>query len=109
MPPTTRKQSRLGNGGASAPREIVDGGNRGRSVSRKNSIGRADSVQLEEVLQRTHGITFNMQLPWRGREDEIREDADDEDKGLKERTLSMELSDAIEALHRDEEDVQGQF
>jgi hypothetical protein len=116
MPPTTRRQSRLLGEGDLPDVPLVESRRSSKSESRKGSNAKKENVEVDQNLERKQS-SVNFDVPVQ-REDEKMEDAtgdvameDVEVLGsassLKERTLSMEMNDAIQALHRDEEEDDG--
>jgi hypothetical protein len=112
MPPTTRRQSRLLGDGEIPVVPLVESRRSSKGESRKGSNAKKENVDGDRSLPRKQStVSFDVPLQ---REDEKMEDATGdvpmEDievpasaSSLKERTLSMEMNDAIQALHRDEE------
>ncbi|KAH3953178.1 hypothetical protein HBI70_121600 [Parastagonospora nodorum] len=106
MPPTTRRQSTVmvreeggeQMGRAQAKEERMDTANAERRV---DSAERMDSAHVEEVLERKQSrITFDVPVKesaGNGNEDVVTISA-------KRRTLSVEMHEAIEALHREDEE-----
>jgi hypothetical protein len=113
MPPTTRRQSRLLGDGEIPVVTLVESRRSSKSESRKGSNAKKENVDVDQSLPRKQStVSFDVPLQ---REDKKMEDATGdvpmEDvevpasaSSLKERTLSMEMNDAIQALHRDEEE-----